>query len=63
MCSNVPGADDVFEEKHAGAYHLFGGGLIHKMHFMFQILKTHVRMTKSRTPSLQIHTIVYHMTT
>ena len=26
MCLNVPGADDVFEETHAGAYHLFGGG-------------------------------------
>ena len=38
------GADIIFEEKYAGAYHLFGGGVIHKTHFMFQIHmhETHV---------------------
>ena len=62
--AHVQGADIIFEEKHAGAYHLFGGGVIHKTHFMFQnrIVETLVFIIKSKISSHQIHTIIYHVT-
>ena len=64
ICAHVSGADIIFEEKHAGAYHLFGGGVIHKTHFVFQIHihETHVFTIKSKTLAHQIPAIIYHMT-